>query len=248
MIRFRFPSSFAALALLFVAIPAAAQDAPSTAASASSSQPTSPSKTPSVSIALERAGGIAYAKASASESDSDVSVTTFGVGGATLNPFATPRVGVDVILPSKLTLGGAVGFSRISGSVSANGKTDDVGSVFLYTLTPRVGYRIALTDTIDFTPRAGLTFAGGSASPGSGNDSANIFAVALSADAPFAFRLTDSFNLLAGAALDYTVAAKVSSTTQTSSGTSTTSSTSKTDDVKGALFSMQAWVGVGGYL
>ena len=34
---------------------------------------------------------------------------------------------------------------------------------------------------------------------------ASIFAIAIGADAPFAFRLTDSFNLLVGVGADYTV-------------------------------------------
>jgi hypothetical protein len=153
-----------------------------------------------------------------------------------------------------VTVGGAVGFSRVSASTTSGGKSEDIGSVFLYTLTPRVGYRIPLSEHVDFTPRAGLTLAGASATPSNSSTSASIFAVAIGADAPFAFRLTDSFNILAGAAIDYTVSAKVTtestSTTVTGgpTGTTQTSSRTSTDDVKGSLFSMQAWLGVGGYL
>lgn len=258
MIVSRFTSPLAAIALLFVAAPASAQDgaAPAPAASASVSALATPGlaapepKQPSLSIALERAGGLGYAKASSSDADGGVSVTAFGVGGVTPNPFAIPRVGVDAILPSNLTLGGAVGFSRVSGSLNEKSKSTDIGSVVLYTLTPRVGYRIALSDKIDLTPRAGLTFAGGSASPGEGNNSASIFAIAIGADAPLAFRLTDSFNILVGAAVDYTISATVTTDQQRSTsqpGGGTTSST-RTDDVKGSLFSMQAWLGLGGYL
>ena len=255
-------SCLTAVALLLVAAPAAAQDevAPPVAAP----RATPEVKTPGVSIALERVGGVAYAKGSVSgdnsSAESAVSVTGFGIGGATPNPFAIPRVGVDFILPSNLTLGGAVGFSHLSASTSeksSSGTTreTDVGSVFLYTLTPRVGYRIALSDRVDLTPRAGLTLAGASVSPADGDNKASIFAVAIGADAPFAFRLTDSFNLLAGAALDYTVSA-----TATTTSTSTTrgvgpggqpipsSTSTRSDDVKGSLFSMQAWIGLGGYL
>lgn len=260
MIVSRFASSLAALALLLVAAPASAQDdAPAPAPAAPASPAVTPGaaapepKVPSLSIALERAGGLGYAKASSSETDAGVSVTAFGVGGVTPNPFAIPRVGVDFILPSNVTLGGAVGFSRVSGSFSEKSKSTDIGSVFLYTATPRVGYRIPLSDTIDLTPRAGLTFAGGSASPAEGDNSASIFAIAIGADAPLAFRLTDSFNILVGAAVDYTVSATVStdtkSTTVVSGPNGTTSSSStKTEDLKGSLFSMQAWLGIGGYL
>jgi hypothetical protein len=259
-------SCLTAVALLLVAAPAAAQDeaAPPVAGPAPHAAATPEPKVPGVSIALERVGGIAYAKGSVSDDNSSaesaVSVTGFGVGGATPNPFAIPRVGVDFILPSNVTLGGAVGFSHISASTSeksSSGTTreTDVGSVFLYTLTPRVGYRIPLSDRVDFTPRAGLTLAGASVSPAEGDNKASIFAVAIGADAPFAFRLTDSFNLIAGAALDYTVSATVT-TTSTSTTTvvgpggqpTSSASTTRSEDVKGSLFSMQAWIGLGGYL
>lgn len=254
-------SSLTALALLLISAPAAAQDEvpPPAAGPAAPGAATPEPKVPGVSIALERVGGIAYGKASSSEGNGEdsVSVTSFGVGGVTPNPFAIPRLGVDFILPSNLTLGGAVGFSRVSGSVSSTNnsgttRSEDIGSVFLYTLTPRIGYRIPVSDRIDFTPRAGLTLAGASLSPGEGsNGSASIFAVAVGADAPFAFRLTDSFNLLAGAAIDYTVSATVTSqstTTVSGPGGTTTSSSTNSEDVKGSLFSMQAWLGLGGYL
>lgn len=252
----RFASVVSALALLVVAAPAAAQDeapAPRTAPPAVTAPAAGEVKQPSISLALERAGGIGYAKASSSEgkNDSSVSLTALGVGGVTLNPFAVPRVGLDFILASNLTLGGAVGFTRLSGSTSNGSKSEDVGSAVLYTLTPRVGYRIPLTDKIDFTPRAGLTFAGASLSPANSKADASIFAIAIGADAPFAFRLTDSFNILVGAALDYTVSANVTSTSTTTvsgpSGTTTSSST-QSNEVKGTLFSAQAWLGIGGYL
>ena len=265
----RFASSLAALALFLVAVPAAAQDdapAPATPAppvtAPATVTPDAAPKVPSFSIALERVGGIGYAKAAAKEGDSSVSLVALGVGGVTPNPFAVPRLGLDFILPSNLTLGGAIGFTRLSASTSSGStstssgsKSQDVGSVFLYTLTPRIGYRIPLSDKVDLTPRAGLTFAGASASPSDSKNDASIFAIAIGADAPVAFRMTDSFNLLVGVGIDYTVSATVSSTTSTSTsfvgtgtGPGTTTTSTKTDDLKGSLFSMQAWLGIGGYL
>ena len=267
----RFASSLAALALFLVAVPAAAQDdaparatpAPPVTAPATVTPDAAP-KVPSFSIALERVGGIGYAKAAAKEDDSSVSLVALGVGGVTPNPFAVPRLGLDFILPSNLTLGGAIGFTRLSASTSSvststssgststslGSKSRDVGSVFLYTLTPRIGYRIPLSDKVDLTPRAGLTFAGASASPSDSKNDASIFAIAIGADAPVAFRMTDSFNLLVGVGIDYTVSATVSSTSTSTSftGAGTTSTSTKTDDLKGSLFSMQAWLGIGGYL
>ncbi len=253
-----------AVGLLLVAAPASAgQDGPTTAPSSTPTAPPAAApavepaavapKTPSWSIALERVGGIGYAKASDEKGDNAVSVTALGIGGVTPNPFAIPRVGVDHIMESGLTLGGAVGFSRVSASSTSGKNNEDIGSVFLYTLTPRIGYRIPLSEKIDFTPRAGLTLAGASASPSNSEAKASIFALALSADAPFAFRLTDSFNLLAGAAIDYTVSATATVTSQSTTvvsgpqGTTTSKKTSE-DEAKGALFSVQGWIGLGGYL
>ena len=259
--RYRFISSLSALGLLLIAAPAAAQDdaPPPKAVEPPAAHPAASgaeAKVPSLSLSLERVGGIGYAKASSSESGSDASVSlvAFGVGGVTPNPFAIPRLGLDFILPSQITLGGAIGFTRLSASTSDSGKSQDIGSVFLYTATPRIGYRIPLSEHVDLTPRAGLTFAGASFSPSGSKSSASVFALAIGADAPLAFRLTDSFNLLAGAALDYTVSATVtteSTTTTTVSGPgtpATTTSKSNTSDIKGSLFSMQAWIGIGGYL
>jgi hypothetical protein len=95
----------------------------------------------------------------------------------------------------------------------------------------------------DITPRAGLTLAGGSVSSGDGKSSAGVFAVALSAEGVAAWRVTRSFNLLGGVALDYTISATASSSSSSSSGTSSSSS-----DVKGSLFAGQLWLGIGGYL
>jgi hypothetical protein len=254
-----------AFASVLVALPAAAQDdatpttPPPASASASAAPSSAPSagageaKVPSFSIALERVGGIGYAKAAANTGDDSLSLVALGVGGVTPNPFAVPRLGLDFILPSNLTLGGAVGFTRLSASTSSGGQSQDVGSVFLYTLTPRVGYRIPLSEKVDITPRAGLTFAGASASPSDSKNDASIFAIAIGADAPVAFRMTDSFNLLVGVGIDYTVSATVSTTSTTTTstgvgGTTSTSTKTQTDDLKGSLFSMQAWLGIGGYL
>jgi hypothetical protein len=264
MIPSRVASSLVALGLLLVAVPAAAQDeatpavapaAPAGPAAGAAAAPAPEAKVLSFSLALERVGGIGYAKAASSEGkDSSVSLVALGVGGVTPNPFAVPRLGLDFILPSNLTLGGAVGFTRLSASTSSGNRSEDVGSVFLYTLTPRVGYRIPLSDKIDLTPRAGLTFAGASASPSDSKNDASIFALAIGVDAPLAFRLTDSFNLLAGAAIDYTVSATVTTTSTSTTvvggpgGTTSSSTSTKSEDLKGTLFSMQAWLGIGGYL
>lgn len=210
-----------------------------------------------VSLALERVGGLSYTKASAKDSDTSASLTVFQLGGVTVNPYAAPRLGVDLLLESNLTLGAALSVGRYSVSASgastttvtgAGGTTtttssssQDLGSLFIYTLTPRVGYRVAASPDFDVTPRAGLTLAGGSVSNGGSSGSAGVFALALDAEVVGAYRATQSFNLLAGVGFDYTVAASASSSSGSGSSSSST-------DIKGGLFAMQLWLGVGGYL
>ncbi len=198
-------------------------------------------KRPTWSLAIERIGGMVFSKAASSDTDAGVSLFSFGVGGLALNPYALPRAGIDYILANNLTLGTGVGFGRQALGTSSNGSSSDVGSVFLYTLSPRAGYRFVVAPKVDITPRLGVTLVGASGS--SGNQSVGVFALALSADSAVAFRLTESFNLLAGLGFDQTISVSASQT----SGSGSTSKTSS-QDIHGALFAIQAWLGVGGYL
>jgi hypothetical protein len=195
-----------------------------------------------VSVALERVGGITYSRI-ADERDNSVSLTTFAIGGVNINPYTTPRLGVDYITSLGVTIGGAIGVGNFAGSVDS-GSTSADGSLFIYTLMPRVGYRIPLSSRFDLTPRGGLTLAGGSASAGSSDDSVGLFAIALSAEVVGALRLTRSFNLLGGLAVDPTISASSSATTSTSSGSSKT----QTRDADGSFVTGQLWLGLGGYL
>jgi hypothetical protein len=201
---------------------------------------------PRVSIAFERVGGVSYTKAYAKDTDNAASITAFGIGGVNVNPYTAPRLGIDYLLDGGLTLGGGLSVGRFSLSTkTVNGSTtttQDTGSLFIYTLTPRVGYRIPVSPSVDITPRGGLTLAGGSVSSGGSNaDSAGVFALALSGEGVLAYRATRSFNFLFGAGIDYTITASASQTN--ANGTTSTSS-----DLKGGLFALQAWIGIGGYL
>ena len=201
---------------------------------------------PSVSMALERVGGVSYSSVSGDKSsDGSGSLFALGIGSVNVNPYTAPRLGIDYILPIGLTLGGGLGFGHFSLSAKgSDGKSQGLGSLSLYTLTPRVGYRVALSDRFDLVPRAGVTLAGGSVSSNDGRDSSGVFALALSAEGAGVLRLTSSFNLLAGVGIDQTVAATASSSTTTSSG----GTRSASSDIKGSLFSAQLWLGMGGYL
>lgn len=241
-----------AAAFFFFSAPAFAQDEnppPASTASPSAAKPSSEESKEEkdtkarFALGIERFGGIAYGKGVAKDSDDSVSVLTMGIGVGTVNPFAVPRLGVDYILDNGISLGGGVGFARWSGSSANGSRSEDIGSIFLYTLTPRVGYRVPISKSVDVIPRVGLTLAGASISEGSGNSSQSIFAVGLGLEAPFACRITDSFHILVAPAFDVTLAATASST-QTSGGTTTSSS----DDLKATVWALQGWVGVGGYL
>jgi hypothetical protein len=212
---------------------------------------------PHISLSLERVGGLTYGSYGPDALNGSITVTTFGVGGVLLNPIAIPRVGFDVILPSGLTLGGAVGFTYASVGVNPNGSQSETESGTGYLLSPRVGYRLALLPRLDFVPRAGLTFVGGSVNGGSTQScaegsnagvsnctqqpggSASLFVMTVSVDASVALRVTDSFNLLAGLAYDQIVAASASTT----SNSQTTNQAAN-----GSYLGLQAWFGLGGYL
>jgi len=238
------------LALVAHATAASADDAPtepapapssSSSSSSSASAPAEPTepgaaaREPSASVALERIGGIGYVNLS--QGNSSVSATTVGVGGPTLNPYAVPRLGLDYITSSGVTIGAAAGLSITSISADGGGG----GTIFLYSLTPRVGYRAVLSKHVDLVPRAGITIAGASGSISGSSDSGSVLAIAASVDAPFVFRVTDSFNLLAGVGIDYTLSASASGDSGGSGG-------SQSQSFDGSLFALQGWLGIGGYL
>jgi hypothetical protein len=240
----------ATLAVLLVSTPALADGAgdaspnatPSSNPKSASDEALHGSSKMKVSLAIERVGGLSWTKASAKDTDASSSLTVFQIGGVAVNPYSAPRLGVDLILESNLTLGAGLSAGRYSISASQGGKTTDLGSLFIYSLAPRVGYRIAASPDFDVTPRAGVTLAGGSVSSGTDSQSAGVFALALSGEVVGAYRATSSFNLLAGIAADATVAASASTTSGNGGNTSTST------DIKGGLFALQLWLGVGGYL
>lgn len=209
---------------------------------------------PQVSISMERIGGVTYSSFAPHAANGSLTVTTLGVGGVPLNPVAIPRIGVDYILPSGLTLGGAVGFSTGWLASNPNGGSSQTDSANEVVIMPRIGYRLPLGPRLDFVPRAGVTFVSGSESTPSQNcavdvndvttcteqaNGASIFAIALSADVSVALRLTDSFNLLGGVAYDQVLSISASST----GGSGSTNA-----DASGTYFGLQAWLGLGGYL
>jgi Ni/Co efflux regulator RcnB len=195
------------------------------------------------SLSLERVGGFSYAAAAPNEGDSSASLSILSIGGTILNPYASPRLGLDV--PSgNLTFGGSASFSRSSIGASSGGTSSDLGSLTIYTLTPRVGYVLRLSPAVRLSLRFGLVLAGGSVSLGDGGSQYSVFATGLDAEGVGFFRVTDSFHILTGLSFDRTLSASVSQ----SSDSSGSSSSSSSSDIKGALFTIHGWLGLGGYL
>jgi len=206
-----------------------------------------------LSISLERAAGLAYANARPTNSSESFGITSFSIAGPALNPVAAPRVGVDVILPIGLTLGGAVAYDYVALSNNPDNGSSSTETGHAWLLSPRVGYRIAAGEIIDITPRVGITLAsatlnqpdytcgvGGTTCPG---DSSSIFFGALSLDVPVALRLTRSFNLLGGVAYDHVFTASGSS----ESGPANARQSSDAH-ASGRYLGIQLWFGLGGYV
>ena len=190
-----------------------------------------------LSIALERVAGVSYGSARIDAvNGGSFGATAFTLAGAAIDPIFLPRAAGDVILPSGLTLGGALGYSHAAlTSTPDGGGASGTLNGEAWILSPRVGYRIHLSPLFDLWPRAGITFAragftdaeagrcaaGRQRWPGhrrcttcmgSADNTYSLFYTLLSLDAAVALRVTQSFNILGGIAYDQVVAASGSET------------------------------------
>ncbi len=173
-----------------------------------------------LSLSIERVAGVAYGHARPTSPNESFTATVFGIGEPAIGPIALPRLGADVLLPVGLTLGGAVGYSMTSLTVSSDGDRGPTFTGNAWLLSPRIGYLRHLGPLLDVWPRVGVTFARGSLrQPDSQACSAfklgtsetcmtlpgetdSLLFVAASVDVAAALRLTRSFNLLGGIAYD----------------------------------------------
>ena len=208
-------------------VPPPATDAPPPAAPVAPAPAAAPVAPPAakghVSLALERIGGVGSGTISFDKTSSHSSVFVLGIGGERADPNSVPRVGVDYVFPGGFSIGAAFGFSEVDSS-SVPGK--DGPSIIYFTAVGRVGYRLALAEWADLTPRIGVS--GASASTHQGSSSVTGSFVGGELEAPLAFRLTPSFNLLVAPEM---MVARTAG-----------------DASPGTFFSLQAWLGVGGYL
>jgi hypothetical protein len=173
---------------------------------------------PTVSIALERVGGVSFSRFWGHF----VGVNTFGLGFGNV----APRLAGDYLVNGKLALGLAVGIWRVGQSENSV----RMGSAYSFTLAPRVGYRIAVGRRLDVVPRLGVF-----TSNGETHEAVKSFAVGVSAEGAFVWRLAESFNVLTAISLDQAI---TESTTQGGA-----------DHYPGGrTTTVQLWLGLGGYL
>lgn len=85
--------------------------------------------------------------------------TTAGASSSSLAGLTPlpPRVTLDYELASRLTIGGSVFFSYNTLSTDDSSSADEI-DVTTFGVAPRVGYWLALGDTVSFWPRVGATF------------------------------------------------------------------------------------------
>ncbi|MDB4940881.1 MAG: hypothetical protein JWP97_415 [Labilithrix sp.] len=254
--RFAFVVPVFAAATLLAARPAFAQDEAAAPPAIVTTPAPAPVTTPApevpaekkirASVAIERVGGLSYSNVSSGDGGGSLSAVGYVIGGPSVNPDSSPRLGVDAIFGNNITLGAALA----GGTYAVKTKDQDASDhLSLFIIAPRIGYRIPLSKNWDLTPRGVVTIEGGTLSAGD-DDSAksSVVALGLGAEGVLAYRATSSFNLLAGVGFDHTVAASATtrSTTYGINGEAVTSADTK--GIDGALFTLQLWIGIGGYL
>ena len=196
---------------------------------------------PAMSLAVERLGGLSYGNLSASGQDGSLSVTMLNLGAVNANPFAMPKLAFDVGARNGGWVGISAGFATGKPTVKNGNRSETPGGVTVYSVTPRLGYRIPLHPFFDLTPRVGLTLAGVQGWVNDEKDELSVFTGSLSAELVGALRISPHANGLVGLAYDQTVVGSASTTSKRSSGTST-------DEAKGGLMTVQLWLGLGVYL
>ncbi|MEY4551200.1 MAG: hypothetical protein RL685_7395 [Pseudomonadota bacterium] len=92
------------------------------------------------------------------------------------------RLALDYILPSGVSLGGAIGYESVDYD-----DDDDTDNASAWLLAPRVGYFASVTSGFGLWPRGGFTFL--SADDGDAEDDDDISFTALTVEVPLVFNL-----------------------------------------------------------
>jgi hypothetical protein len=192
-----------------------------------------------LSVALERVAGFSYGSARLDGVNGEsFGATAFTLAGAAIDPIDLPRLSGDAILPSGLTLGGALGYSHAELAIKPDSGQSGTLDGEVWLLSPRAGYRIRMSPLIDLWPRGGVTFARAGFTDGS-NNSYSLFYTAISLDMAAVLRVTQSFNVLGGLAYDHVIAG---------SGSETEGGQSADLKAGGQLLGFSLWFGLGGYV
>jgi hypothetical protein len=130
------------------------------------------------SVAVERVFGITHVKVSSdagggSRSSSATSISLFSSFSG-IRGYSTPRVALDYLDPSGLSLGGALGYEHIGGDLDQD----------VWVIAPRIGYFGRPSSDVGVWPRAGITHL--SVSP---NDNETATATAVTLEVPLVFLL-----------------------------------------------------------
>lgn len=233
-----------------------------------------PASEPRFSLSLERVLSASAVFFSIDDGNDELKLRSKGItaGGPIANPLSAPRLSLDYLSKSGITLGAGLAFALGDMDSEEHGRDRDEGGYNLIMIAPRVGYRIEAADWLDLTPRAGVTLGWASMSSGeyeycdyeydyaynneynrasehcetAEGDKLKLFAAVVNLELAAAFRLTPSFNILAGLSYDLLVAARAK---EEEGGPHYPGDTDETAKFKnGHLSSLQLWFGLGGYL
>jgi hypothetical protein len=175
--------------------------------------------------------------------NTSTSTTTTAIGifpslndiGFNGNFYNIPRVGFDYVVIPHLTVGGDIAFATQLGSSTTESQgsgsvSNDGAKATYFSIAPRVGYILPLTDMIAFWPRGGLGFhLIHSSSPDRGNanqtitNSSNLTLWAIDLEPLFVLSPVEHFGFFAGPVIDIPLTgSSKTDTTTTPPGTTVT--------------------------
>ena len=174
-----------------------------------------------------------------------------GLGGGNNSPtfYNVPRLAFDYTIIDRLTLGGSIAFSVTPGAGTdfKDGRTGATGSrdaatTTYFSIAPRVGYILPLSDMFAFWPRGGLSFHTlSNKSPDTDVTTTNSFNQwAINLEAMFALVPVQNFFFLAGPVIDIPLTGTIKSETTRGGRTDSTSNDFSS-------FHTGLSVGIGGY-
>lgn len=160
--------------------------------------------------------------------------------------YSFARVAGDYFIIDGLSLGAALGFASLSGSVersSANTtQNNDLDSGTAGLIAPRVGYAYMFTPMLGIWPRGGFTYVGGGSSSADGTREASARHTALTLEVPFVIAPLAHVAFLAVPTLDLGLGGAVESTLkEPQTNTSITTHVSSTVTDIGLQASMVAY-------